>query len=440
MSSEPFQLRLEVNAARIYMDGHNAALHLRLSRDGIGPDPTCRVRLTGRLLAGEGHLWETTLPPRKHRERKVDLDLTGASTASTHAPGATSGSRAGDRVFDLEISALDAGGRSHRWFGQLSIMVLARAETVQQVTVNIEKVIEQHSDGAMAPINEIDIRELVKLEHSKSVNDYLSQERPTRFVPVELEYGGAGHRPGPVVVTAAPAMPAVASSQPEIRAVGMRGETTFRESSTVIAASASRPAPAPRTFPARWTSPLGVQFISCTGSAWGGPAAYVSQRGVLDELKHNAALAGAMRRLRPSDLREAGHGYSARDALELIVAIGTRELMPYRLASDDELVETFERYPGALPLIRSSRPPIPLGVGVEGWLELTSSTWTPRPPSGVPMTSERIASDVLGTQLVAREICQGGVGGRRPLKSTTREHADFRLAFDARHLPEQESA
>jgi len=175
-------IEVAVNANRLFMEGLQAVLDLRLRN--VSPDETFRASLTvlSRVLPKPVHR-DVHLPGGAQRRRRLELSL---PRGTADGPGS-----AGETRFEIAL-VVDAGkeGR-HRFYGEFALGVLAYSENCHSVNVSIGKLIEQHGDKAgMGAINEVDLSNFVKLPDSVSVNDLLQRQRDARFVPIELEYEG----------------------------------------------------------------------------------------------------------------------------------------------------------------------------------------------------------------------------------------------------------
>jgi hypothetical protein len=173
-------IEVAVNVQRFLMDRVHGVLELQFNNRAANERFTCVLRINGRLLAEEQQ-WKFRL--NGHGKRKKAFDLPRIADKSV-------GSMAGDARFDVEVDIETAEGGIHRFTGEFLLTVLAYAKSMQQVNVNINKVIEQHDKGGMGAINEIDLSNLVRLPGVQSVNDLIEQRRTARFVPIELEYQG----------------------------------------------------------------------------------------------------------------------------------------------------------------------------------------------------------------------------------------------------------
>lgn len=173
-------IEVEVNMARLLMDRIHGVLEFQLRNRSDGESFEIEVRVRGRGVA-EGQ-----------RQRPVRLAggerLAHLVPVHLHA-GESGGSSAGDAMFEVEID-VSAPGERHRFAGRFLRRVLAYAETLQQVTVNIGKVIEQNDKGGMGSINEVELRDLVNLPETTDVNTWLNQDRVPAWTAVLLEYRG----------------------------------------------------------------------------------------------------------------------------------------------------------------------------------------------------------------------------------------------------------
>jgi len=164
------------------MEGLHGVMDLQFSNRSDEDSFGIEIRLNGRLLP-EGEKRKLSLNRGQVRKRTIAL----------HLPrGGTNGiSSAGDARFDIEV-VIDAGeeGR-HRFIGEFTLAVLAYTRNRSDINVNINKIIEQHGDKAgMGAINEVDLSNFIKIPSHVTVNDLIRQDRPDRFVAIELEYEG----------------------------------------------------------------------------------------------------------------------------------------------------------------------------------------------------------------------------------------------------------
>lgn len=176
-------IEVRVNTSRLLMDRIHGLLEFecrnRSSDESF--EVEVRVRLRGRQLGGVDAAPRQRLLAGERRPCHLQISLDA---------GAEGGSAAGDAVFGLEID-VSSGGESHRFCGQFVMTVLAYAESMRQVTVNIGKVIEQHDKAGMGSVNEIELSNLVNLPESMDVNTLLDKAREPRWVTVPLHHAGA---------------------------------------------------------------------------------------------------------------------------------------------------------------------------------------------------------------------------------------------------------
>jgi hypothetical protein len=182
-------IELAVNANRLLMEGLHGVLDLQLRNRSTDDVFEVEVEFTGRLLpdpiARRFHL-----APGISRQRSIELLLPRGDADHTGS--------AGDAHFDVRLT-IDAGedGR-HVFSGEFTLSVLAFTDNRHEINVSIGKLIEQHGDkSGMGALNEVNLRDLVKLPQSVTVNDLITQPRVAEFVPVVLEYEGELDRPAP---------------------------------------------------------------------------------------------------------------------------------------------------------------------------------------------------------------------------------------------------
>jgi hypothetical protein len=175
-------VELAVNTNRLFMEGLNCMLDLRLCNRSQEDRFTIQATLRSRLL-GLSEGIAVGLLPGQERQKAVEFFL---PTGGPDSPGS-----AGDVRFLVDL-AIDAGDEGqHQFQGEFVLHVLKHSESRREINVNIGKVIEQHGDSAgMGAINEIDMSKLVQVPEQTSVNDLIALKRPARFVPIELHYEG----------------------------------------------------------------------------------------------------------------------------------------------------------------------------------------------------------------------------------------------------------
>jgi hypothetical protein len=173
-------IEVEVNAARLLMDRIHGVVEVRLRNRSTDEGFEFEIRLRGRGIAGGEYSRSDRIGGSGTMTQLVPVHLLAAEAG---------GSFAGDAMFEIEVDVAVPGER-HRFAGQFLMRVLAFAETIQQVTVNIEKVIEQNEKGGMGSINEVEIRDLVHLPESTDVNALLNQARAPVWSTVVLQYRG----------------------------------------------------------------------------------------------------------------------------------------------------------------------------------------------------------------------------------------------------------
>lgn len=175
-------IEVAVNTNRLFIEGLHAVLDLQLRNRSIEDKCRFEVYLSGRLLQG-GVRRKLTLGGGATRKTGIDLPLPRAATGRLGS--------AGDARFDVEL-IVDAGDEGrHRFTGEFILAVLEYTENRSDININIHKLIEQTGDAAgMGAINEINMRDFIKLPENMSVNDMIREKRPPRFVPIELDYEG----------------------------------------------------------------------------------------------------------------------------------------------------------------------------------------------------------------------------------------------------------
>ncbi|MFG0251726.1 MAG: hypothetical protein ACF8NJ_02495 [Phycisphaerales bacterium JB038] len=175
-------VELAVNTNRLFMEGLNCMLDLRLRNRSDEDRFTIQATLRSRLLDLREEV-AVGLLPGEERQKAVEFFL---PTGGPSSPGS-----AGDVRFLVDLS-IDAGAEGQHLFqGEFVLHVLKHSESRREINVNIGKVIEQHGDSAgMGAINEIDMSKLVQLPEQTSVNELIGQKRPARFVPIALHYEG----------------------------------------------------------------------------------------------------------------------------------------------------------------------------------------------------------------------------------------------------------
>ena len=184
-------IEIAVNTRRVLMDCCHGELEIRLRN--LAGDETFDVglNLAGRLMP-RGVSRKVTLGGGHSRRRRIPLDLTTSQQAGGSATGAA--------VFDIELDIKTQEDETHRFAGQFSLTVLAHAQTMQEVNVSIDKIVEQQDKGGMGAINELDLSNFINLPKFRTVNDFLTETGEPRFVPVELEYEGPVRAAPPAVL------------------------------------------------------------------------------------------------------------------------------------------------------------------------------------------------------------------------------------------------
>lgn len=169
-------IQIAINTRRLLMDGYRGILELECLNLATDEAFEAEVRVTSEAFAAPKSR-RLKLKPEGRLTRKIPWDLTGPERC------------AGDVAFDMQLKIENEDGH-HLFRGEFSLTVLDHARTMQEVTVNIGKVIEQHDKAGMGAINEIDMSNLVNLPRQQSVNDFLTERREPRFVTIEFEYEG----------------------------------------------------------------------------------------------------------------------------------------------------------------------------------------------------------------------------------------------------------
>jgi len=177
-------IEISVNVQRFLMDRVHGVLELQFTNLAKDEPFTVLLTLTGRLLP---KACKRTVRVKNNgiRTKSIALSMNGEAFGSG-SPIST----AGDARFDVDMIICTAEGERHRFSGEFVLTVLEYAQSMQQVNVNINKVIEQHDKGGMGAINEIDLSNLIKMPSTVDVNSLIDQDRTARFVPIELEYEG----------------------------------------------------------------------------------------------------------------------------------------------------------------------------------------------------------------------------------------------------------
>lgn len=180
-------IEVAVNTNRLFVEGYSAVLEFRFRN--LVADEAFRVEgsVSSKALPN-GARWALTLEAEQHRREMAELVLPRSCAGRAGS--------AGESAFQVEL-IIDAGpdGR-HRFAGCFMLTVLEFAASPRDINVHIEKLVEQHVDmGAiveMAPINVANLGDILRRsdEQKKSLNDLLAEERPPRFVPIELRYDG----------------------------------------------------------------------------------------------------------------------------------------------------------------------------------------------------------------------------------------------------------
>jgi hypothetical protein len=173
-------IEIQMNAARLLMDRLHGVLEFQLRNRVDGEAFEIEVRVQGRAVPDGQFGWRGRLAAGQMVAHFVPVHLKAEGEG---------GSLAGDAVFEIVLE-VSAPGERHRFEGRFVRRVLAYAETLQQVTVNIGKVIEQSDKGGMGSINEVELRDLVNLPESTDVNTWLNQERVPIWSAVPLRYRG----------------------------------------------------------------------------------------------------------------------------------------------------------------------------------------------------------------------------------------------------------
>ena len=189
-------IEIAVNTRRFLMDGIHGELELRLRNRAHDEAFFVEVLLSGRLLPQGGSVRKLMRPAARPTQR-VGLDLTGSGRSGEAAKGGErcAGVNAGDAIFDVVLNVRTSNDEVHHFEGQFDLIVLAYAETIQALTVNIGRLVEMHDKAGMGAITEVDLHDLANMSQHRTVNDWLTEEREPQFVPVELEYAGATQTP-----------------------------------------------------------------------------------------------------------------------------------------------------------------------------------------------------------------------------------------------------
>lgn len=193
MSNSESPIEITVNTRRFLMDGHNGVLQLRLRNRSNEESFIARISVSG-LLLPEPFSRSFEMPPGGDSDAPTQLAM--------HADKAAGQTTAGDALFNVNLIVTTPGGERHRFSGQFVLTVLAHAESMGDITVNVSELVHQKDKGGMGSVNEFDLRNLVNLPEYRTVNDFLQEKRTPRFEEIRLVYDGkiVVDPPPPVIV------------------------------------------------------------------------------------------------------------------------------------------------------------------------------------------------------------------------------------------------